>query len=67
MVHFHHFVLIISKSVKLLEKVWWCEICNMFSSSFVLNIFYFDKYVVSFALDAKTDRLTTLCEVPGIV
>jgi len=39
----------------------------MLFTSFVGNIFCFDKYVVSFALDAKKDTTTTMCEVHVIV
>jgi len=46
------------------EKVCWCEICYMLFTGFVGNLFCFDKYVVHFAVDAKKDTSTTMCEVP---
>ena len=50
-----------------MEKACWCEVCFMLFTSFVGNIFCHDKYVVSFALYAKKDTSTTMCEVPFIV
>jgi hypothetical protein len=47
-----------------MEKVCWYEICFMLFTGFVGNIFCFDKYVVSFALDSKQDKSMTICEVP---